>query len=326
MLFSHDIGDDKEVKKITIQPEQFLVFPSSTNKRNKSDKRNKSVKKSSLSNEPKKMRSTKKTSSSSSSLTPLDHLEEIRKGSSTTNLENSIEFLSELRKNSNGSENLVSMTIPDELLTPMTSSSSSFRILNSDSKIKPIMTPPKHENMSSIEEINLPLPKEMYQSPKYGCLKGTRNLWKRKTQKNTTLSGNTSAAATTTTTTTNSLLEKNRSPKGDLIEKNTWVKKISRRTHNVGKNEISNSVSVLVSSKQMRQSIMEKIHQLKMKHISELKKYLFHHGFIKIGTSAPDDLLRVIYENCHLICGEIDNHNPDNLLLNYLLSNDDNFR
>ena len=52
--------------------------------------------------------------------------------------------------------------------------------------------------------------------------------------------------------------------------------------------------------------------------INEIKRYLIKHGFIKIGTTAPNDVLRKMYESAMLICGEVKNHNPDNLLYNYL--------
>lgn len=77
-------------------------------------------------------------------------------------------------------------------------------------------------------------------------------------------------------------------------------------------------VGVLISNKVIRHDIMEKMHVMKRKHIGEVRKYLYHHGFIKIGSCAPDDLLRSIFENSSMICGVVDNHNPDNLLFNYL--------
>ena len=41
-------------------------------------------------------------------------------------------------------------------------------------------------------------------------------------------------------------------------------------------------------------------------------------GFIKVGSTAPNDVLRKMYESATLICGEIQNHNPDNLLYNFM--------
>jgi hypothetical protein len=55
--------------------------------------------------------------------------------------------------------------------------------------------------------------------------------------------------------------------------------------------------------------------------MSEVKNYLLKHGFIKIGTNSPNDVLREMYENVQMICGEVKNHNPENLLYNYFNDN-----
>ena len=52
--------------------------------------------------------------------------------------------------------------------------------------------------------------------------------------------------------------------------------------------------------------------------MDEIKKYLIKRGFIRVGTSAPNDVLRKMYETSNMVCGEIENHNADNLLFNYL--------
>ena len=55
----------------------------------------------------------------------------------------------------------------------------------------------------------------------------------------------------------------------------------------------------------------------------KLKQYLRKHNLIKIGSSAPEDILRKIYEDSFL-AGNIYNKNPQNLLHNYLNDGDDN--
>ena len=77
-------------------------------------------------------------------------------------------------------------------------------------------------------------------------------------------------------------------------------------------------VGVLISNKSIRDDIVTKIGVLKKTRMGEVKRNLFRHGFIKIGSCAPDTLLRDLYENTMLVCGVIDNHNPDTLLYNYL--------
>jgi hypothetical protein len=95
-------------------------------------------------------------------------------------------------------------------------------------------------------------------------------------------------------------------------------KKIVRRTYKVGKSKLHPKVSVLVSNKTIRNNISTKSQLLKQIPIEEVKKHLIKHGLIKIGTIAPNDVLRKMYESSVLICGELNNHNPDNLLYNFV--------
>ena len=95
-------------------------------------------------------------------------------------------------------------------------------------------------------------------------------------------------------------------------------KRIIRRTYKAGKSKVLPRVSVLVSNRTMRNNITTKSQLLKQDNIEDVKKYLIKRGFIKIGSTAPNDVLRKMYESAVLICGEVQNHNPDNLLYNFL--------
>jgi hypothetical protein len=95
-------------------------------------------------------------------------------------------------------------------------------------------------------------------------------------------------------------------------------KKTLKRTYNVGKSKMYPKISVLVSNKTIRNNITTKSQLLKQVSIQEVKKYLIKKGFIRVGSIAPNDVLRKMYETAILMCGEIQNHNPDNLLYNYL--------
>ena len=173
-----------------------------------------------------------------------------------------------------------------------------------------------------LHEVDLPLPKELFEAPKYGCLK-YGSLWRGKTtQKNTPPAATTT---NTTTTTTSVLLEKKLADdlarqKGMLTDavrnRKKYCKKTSRRVHKIGKRE--SLIGVLISNKKMRNDMTEKLHGLKRKNMGDVRKFLYQHGFIKIGSCSPDDLLRDIYENCSMLCGVVENHNPDNVLYNYL--------
>ena len=95
-------------------------------------------------------------------------------------------------------------------------------------------------------------------------------------------------------------------------------KKTIRRTYKIGRSKIMPKVSVLVSNKTIRNNISTKTHIIKQAPIHEIRKYLIKHGFIRVGAITPNDVLRKMYETAMLMCGEIQNHNPDNLLYNFL--------
>lgn len=99
-------------------------------------------------------------------------------------------------------------------------------------------------------------------------------------------------------------------------------KKTYKRTYKVGKSSVFPRVSVLVSNKTIRKQVANKKQLLKQTSMPEIKKFLMKRGFIKVGSTAPNDVLRKMYESATLICGEIQNHNPDNLLYNFMNAGD----
>ena len=96
-------------------------------------------------------------------------------------------------------------------------------------------------------------------------------------------------------------------------------KKTMKVVNHYGKQK--NKVSVLVKNSTTRKNIQKEHNILKQDSIEDVRKYLKNHYLLKVGSNAPNDVLRKIYETAHL-CGEIKNTNKDNLLHNYL--NDDN--
>ena len=106
--------------------------------------------------------------------------------------------------------------------------------------------------------------------------------------------------------------------KKKMHPKNMKQKRTIRRTYKTGKSKVFPRVSVLVSNKTIRNNISTKTQLLKQVSIQDVRKYLMKHGFIRVGSIAPNDVLRKMYESAILICGEVQNHNPDNLLYNFL--------
>lgn len=110
---------------------------------------------------------------------------------------------------------------------------------------------------------------------------------------------------------------------GGVKRKPKRQKRTVRRTYRIGKSKINPLVSVLVSNKTLRNEANLKKMALKETPMPEVKQYLRKHGFLKIGTATPNDVLRQMYENVKMVCGEVHNHNPDNLLYNYFNEKED---
>jgi len=95
-------------------------------------------------------------------------------------------------------------------------------------------------------------------------------------------------------------------------------RKTIRRKHKVGRSKYYSKIGVLVSNRTIRNTVSNQMQQLKMVPIHEVRTYLIKNGFIKVGSNTPNDVLRKMYESALLVCGEIKNHNKDNLLYNFL--------
>lgn len=106
-------------------------------------------------------------------------------------------------------------------------------------------------------------------------------------------------------------------------KKKQHVKKTIRHKYTIGRNIKNNTVGILIKDNNTRRKITNAQKEMKKKPMNELKKELKEHNLIKVGSTAPNDVLRATYEYAKL-AGDIVNINTETLMHNFINSTDKN--
>ena len=192
------------------------------------------------------------------------------------------------------------------------------------------------------ELVNMDFPEQPTQ-PHYGCLKNGslptyRQFYNKQTMKNHTGMGNTTNNNNNEPSHNDDIIE-GTSPENiecdalgnSSIDENNQIyperindddtniqRKVFKRTYKIGKSISNRKISVLVSNKTLRNQASNKSITLKKTPINDVKKFLVKRGLVKVGTTAPPDVLRKMFESASMVCGDVTNHNPETLMYNFL--------
>lgn len=96
------------------------------------------------------------------------------------------------------------------------------------------------------------------------------------------------------------------------------VRRITSTRHfKLGKDAKRRVISVFIKNNKTRRRIKLEIGQLKRVPIKDVKTYLRKHNLLKVGSSAPNDVLRHLYEQS-ILSGDVHNLAKDTLIHNFM--------
>jgi hypothetical protein len=120
---------------------------------------------------------------------------------------------------------------------------------------------------------------------------------------------------------TNETILNNEDSKEELPKEESYIPKLRRITrtykYKLGKKKDSKHIGLLIKNRETQKKIKQEVSQLKQQPIQNVKNFLREKNLIKLGSQAPNDVLRRLYEDS-MLAGEITNTNNNNLVHNYL--------
>ena len=187
-------------------------------------------------------------------------------------------------------------------------------------QMQPMQPIPPVESVQPMQPIHQVQPRPITPDTPYGCLKGgkkpTYRAYHNKTLKNKPLTIETS------NTHNNNAVIVNTERKQKLAELKKSYKKIRQKKRTTRKStftlgKVGGKVSVLIKNNATRRKVKREHGLLKQKSIIEIKKHLYDKNLLKIGSTAPNDVLRTLYEQS-ILAGDVTNTANDVQIHNFM--------
>jgi hypothetical protein len=137
----------------------------------------------------------------------------------------------------------------------------------------------------------------------------------REVQERASASATAAASASATATATASASSEMTPPQPEHTK--IRIKQTITKKYRLGRSPGGNVVGVLIKNNDTRRQVQEECGLLKREPIIDVRKYLHDHGMLKVGSDAPPDVLRNMYESAKLT-GDVNNINKTVILHNFM--------
>jgi hypothetical protein len=114
--------------------------------------------------------------------------------------------------------------------------------------------------------------------------------------------------------TSNEMTSKEKPPKKKI------KKKTIKKKYTCGKSKTKKQIAIIIKGIETKNKVLKEQRELRQESIQTIKNYLYKKSFIKVGSTAPDKVLRDMYESL-ILSGDVNNKNSHILIHNYMNEN-----
>jgi len=100
---------------------------------------------------------------------------------------------------------------------------------------------------------------------------------------------------------------------------NHSIKRTIKRRYKLGKAPNGKSVGILIKDRKSTAQITKAQNTMRKKPVNDMKSYLKERGLLKVGSNAPNDVIRKMFESA-MLTGDVFNHSSETLMHNYINS------